>query len=76
MNENQIADIWVFFKEYLDRKVLDTVAERYIELLVDHGVSDKQLDASVGYDDSLDDAINYYLNGDSEEDEEDEWDDD
>lgn len=76
MNENQIADIWVFFKEYLDRKVLDTVAERYIELLVDHGVSDKQLDSSIGYDDSLDDAINYYLNGDSEEDEDEEWDDD
>lgn len=76
MNENQIADIWLFFKEYLDRKVIDTVAERYVELLVDHGVSDKQLDASMGYDDTLDDAINYYMSEDSEDEDLDEWDDD
>jgi len=74
MNENQIADIWLFFKEYLDRKLIDTVAERYIELLADHGVRDKLLDSSLGYDDTLDEAIHYYL-GDEESVEDDEWDD-
>lgn len=78
MNENQIADIWMFFKEYLDKKILDTVAERYVELLADHGVTDKQLDSTIGYDDMLDSAISYYLgdtDSDYDEDEE-EWDDD
>jgi len=77
MNENQIADIWLFFKEYLDRKVVDTVAERYIELLSDHGVSDKLLESAIGYDDTLDDAIHYYLDDGKADDEDDydEWDD-
>ena len=77
MNENQIADIWVFFKEYLDRKIVDTVAERYIELLADHGVTDKILDSSIGYDETLDDAIHYYLDDGKSDDEDDEgWDED
>lgn len=65
MNENQIADIWILFKEYLDRKIMDTVAERYIELLTDHSVSDKQLEESLGFDHTLDSAITYYLGNDS-----------
>ncbi len=76
MNENQIADIWLLFKEYADKKALESLAERYVDLLADHGISDKTLKDSVGYDDSLDEAIEYYLGQDSEEslDEEDNWD--
>lgn len=76
MNENQIADIWLLFKEYVDKKTLDVAAERYIDLLVDHGTSDKLLEAVIGHDDVLDEAIEYYLeDGVEEEDyEEDNWD--
>ncbi len=76
MNENQIADIWMLFKEYVDRKGLDALAERYVDLLADHGISDKTLESAIGYDDTLDEAIEYYLDQDSEEnyDEEDNWD--
>lgn len=76
MNENQIADIWMLFKEYIDRKTLDVVAERYIDLLADHGVSDKTMAGATGYDEDLDTAIEYYLDEDVEEDdyEEDNWD--
>ena len=76
MNENQIADIWMMFKEYLDKKNQDVAAERFVDLLVDHGVSDKVLESVVGHDDVLDEAINYYLDDGSEEDdyEEDNWD--
>lgn len=76
MNENQIADIWLLFKEYLDKKTQDLVAERYIDLLVDNGVNDKILEQAVGYDDTLDDAIEYYLDEDEDEDsyDEDNWD--
>jgi hypothetical protein len=76
MNENQIADIWLLFKEYADKKALESLAERYVDLLADHGVSDKTLKDSIGHDESLDEAIEYYLDQDSEEslDEEDNWD--
>ena len=76
MNENQIADIWMLFKEYTDKKSLDVLTERYIDLLADHGVSDKTLEAAIGFDEELDEAIEYYLDQDSEENYEDEdnWD--
>lgn len=76
MNENQIADIWMLFKEYVDKKAIEGLAERYVDLLADHGISDKTLESSIGYDESLDEAIEYYLDQDSEEsyEDEDNWD--
>ena len=78
MNENQIADIWMMFKEYLDKKNYEAAAERYIELLVDHGINDKTLQQSIGFEDVLDEAIEYYLADDVTDDEddydEDNWD--
>lgn len=77
MNENQIADIWLLVKEYTDKKVLSALAERYVELLVDHGVSDRLLKESTGHDAVLDDAIDYYLDNSEDEDDtdiEDNWD--
>ncbi len=76
MNENQIADIWMLFKEYVDKKAVDSLAERFVDLLADHGISDKVLQTVIGHDDDLDEAIEYYLDQDSEENYEDEdsWD--
>ena len=76
MNENQIADIWLLFKEYADKKAVESLAERYIDLLADHGISDKTLKEAIGFDEDLDEAIEYYLDQDSEEnlEEEDNWD--
>jgi hypothetical protein len=64
LNETQVGDIWLNFVEYLDKKQLETVAERYIDMLADFGVPDKVLQAAVGVDDTLDQAIGYYLNED------------
>ena len=41
LNETQIGDIWLLFKEYVDKKVQDAAAERFVDLMADHGVSDK-----------------------------------
>jgi hypothetical protein len=78
LNESQIADIWIMFKEYIDKKQLDIVAEKYVDLLADYGVRDEVLEEVIGTDNELDDAINYYLENDysddgydDEEDEED-----
>lgn len=76
MNENQIADIWLLVKEYVDKKTIEALAERYVDLLADHGISDKTLKESLGYDDNLDEAIEYYLDQDPEDEpeEEEDWD--
>ncbi len=76
MNENQIGDIWLLFKEYVDKKILDVLAERYVDLLADHGISDKVMAGASGIDEDLDNAIDFYLDQDSEEevDEENDWD--
>ena len=61
LNETQIGDVWLLFADYIDKKQLELVAERYVDLLADHGVSDKVLQSATGIDDTLDNAIEYYL---------------
>jgi len=68
LNETQIGDIWLNFVEYLDKKQLENVAERYIDLLADFGVSDKVMKGAIGIDDTLDQAIGYYLDDEDEDD--------
>jgi hypothetical protein len=72
LNETQVGDIWLNFVEYIDKKQLETVAERYIDLLADFGVSDRTLQNATGVDDILDQAIAYYLNEDEDAEPEDE----
>jgi hypothetical protein len=71
LSETQIGDIWLNFVEYLDKKQLETVAERYIDLLADFGISDKVFKGATGIDDILDQAIGYYLNDDFDGEEDD-----
>ena len=61
MNEEQIADVWSLFKEYCDKKQIDIVAEKYIDMLADYGVSDQSFKEVLGTDTDLDSAIHYYL---------------
>ena len=61
MNEDQVADIWNLFKEYLDKKHIELAAEKYVDLLADYGVDDMTLKEVSGTDKFLDHAINYYL---------------
>jgi hypothetical protein len=69
LNETQIGDIWLLFADYIEKKQLELVAERYVDLLADHGVSDKVLQSATGVDETLDSAIEYYLDeGDEDED--------
>ena len=61
MNEQQITDVWLFFKEHLDKKQLNILAEEYVDTLTDLGVDDNALKSSLGNCGYLDHAINYYL---------------
>ena len=72
LNETQVGDVWLMFVEYMDKKQLETVAERYIDMLADCGVPARVFKDATGVDEILDQAIGYYLNEDEvEEDDED-----
>jgi hypothetical protein len=66
MNEEQIQEVWTLFKEYLDKKHVETAAERYVDLLADYGIDDHVLIESMGSCTTLDNAIKYYLDDEEE----------
>ena len=76
MTEDQIADVWMTFKEYLDKKHVESAAERFVDLLADYGVSDETFKECFGHCSNLDTAIKYYLDLDDVylDDDVDEWD--
>jgi hypothetical protein len=61
MNENNVVDIWMLFKEHVDKKQISIVAEQYIDVCADLGVEDSVFKNSIGNCDHLDHAIGYYL---------------
>ena len=70
LNETQIGEVWLLFADYLDKKQIEIVAERYVELLVDQGANDRTLQNATGVDQVLDQAIAYYLEEDQDDDQE------
>lgn len=64
MNDEQIVELWNLFKDYIDPKQMELAAERYVDVLADLAVEDDVLEASVGHHTVLDHAINYYLDAD------------
>lgn len=68
MNETNIVEIWALFKTYVEKKSLADAAEKYVEVLVENGVSDSMLEAAVGSEIALDRAIEYYLSEENEDD--------
>jgi len=71
MTEEEVIDVWNLFKEYIDKKQLELAAEHYVNLMVDYGVPEEELINTLGHDAVLDAAINYYLDADNDEDDED-----
>lgn len=68
LSDTQIADVWLMFAEYIDKKQAEIAAERFIELLADFGASDRTFLSATGIDPTLDQAINYYLEDTEDED--------
>lgn len=68
LTETQIADIWILFSEFVDKKNHEAIAERYVDLLADFGTSDRVLEGATGVDSTLDSAIEYYMDEESDED--------
>ena len=76
MDESQIVDVWMVFKDSIDKKQIEIIAERYVECCADYGATDEAFTTALGSDTNLDDAISYYLDLDVDPDDEDlnEWD--
>jgi hypothetical protein len=70
MTDNQISDIWCFFKEFIGKDDIQAAAEQFVDLLADFNIKDKVLQGAMGADADLDSAIEYYLEDDTEIDEE------
>ncbi len=71
LNETQIGDIWLLFADYVDKKQLEVAAERFVDLLADYGTSDRVMQNAMGVDSTLDQAIEYYLDEDEGDDDDD-----
>ena len=67
-DSSHVIDIWNLFKEYIDKKQIEMVAEKYVDASADMGVSDETFRDSMGSCDHLDAAINYYLDLDEDDD--------
>ena len=65
-----LIDVWGLIKSYVPSKDRSVVAEKFVDIAMDHGIEDEELKELIGHDDELDEAIRYNL--DIEEDEEDE----
>tara|TARA_B100000424_G_scaffold271067_1_gene272341 strand:- start:1525 stop:1737 length:213 start_codon:yes stop_codon:yes gene_type:complete len=61
MTEESILDTWAIFTEYIDKKHLSVVAERYIDLLADYDIDINVIKNLIGNYEELDTAIDYYL---------------
>jgi hypothetical protein len=68
MEVSHIVDIWLLFKDQIDKKVISITAEQYVDQLADFGVTDQTLKMSIGNCDILDAAIAYYLDIDDDTD--------
>jgi hypothetical protein len=61
MNDELLIDVWTSLKGYLDKNQINIVASKYVDVLVDNGITDNALRALRGEDEDLDEAIDYYL---------------
>jgi hypothetical protein len=76
MKEDLIADLWTVVIEHLPEKARKDVAADFINTLLDYGIKETVIQALMGVDPYLDQAIEYAIDGEEiEEDEEEDYED-
>ena len=73
MDSNMLADIWNVLSDKIAEKDKADTAQEYINTLLDYDVPESTLESMIGIDTYLDTALEYVLDNESEE-EDDEWD--
>lgn len=69
MDETLIIEIWDTFKDYIHEKSRESAASQFVDMLIDKEVEASVLKSLIGYDGYLDDAIQFALSYDDEDDE-------
>lgn len=75
MKEDLIADIWTLVIEHIPEKNRKDVAADFVNTLLDYGIKDSVLESLQGVDPYLDNAIEYVIDGEEIEDDEDYYED-
>ena len=75
MKEDLIADIWHIVIEHIPEKSRKDVAADFVNTLLDYGIKETVLESLMGVDPYLDQAIEYAVDGEETE-EEDEYNED
>lgn len=75
MKEDLIADIWTIVVEHIPEKYRKDVAADFVNTLLDYGIKESVLESLNGVDGYLDDAIQYAIDGEEIEEEDDYYDD-
>lgn len=70
MKEDLIADIWTLVVEHIPEKHRANTAGEFVNTLLDYGVKESTLESLLGVDDYLDHAINYAIDGEEIDDDE------
>jgi hypothetical protein len=73
MKEDLIADLWNVVAEHLPEKTKKDVASDFINTLLDYGVKDTVIESLQGIDPYLDDAIEYAIDGEEINEDDDEY---
>lgn len=71
-NPELIADIWILFSEFVDKRQQNEAAKRYVSLLDNRNVKTKTLLAAAEADVILEQAVQNYLDEEDDEDDVDE----
>ena len=71
MKEDLIADLWSVIVEHIPEKQRANVATDFVNTLMDYGIKETTLDSLQGVDPYLDDAIEYVIDGEEIEEDDD-----
>jgi len=75
MKEDLIADIWHIVIEHIPEKSRKDVAADFVNTLLDYGIKESVLESLMGVDPYLDTAIEYAIDGEEIEEENEDYDD-
>ncbi len=73
MKDDLIADIWTLVIEHIPEKHRKDLAADFVNTLLVYGIKDSTLQSLLGVDPYLDTAIQYAVDGEEIEDEEEEY---
>jgi len=73
MKEDLIADIWTLVIEHIPEKQRADVASDFVNTLLDYGIKESTLQSLLGIDDYLDGAIEYSIDDEEIEEEDEEY---